>query len=174
MLNDIKIAIIGAGKMGETLSNGLVDAKVVEKKQLVGTVKHTSRVQMVKDKLGIEIGVDNIAAVKGADIILVCVKPQVVSNFLDEVKDVLTENQLLVSIAAGVTTQNIEENIGRKVPVIRAMPNTPCLIKKGMTGICSGSYATDEQLERAWYQFDLGKMIRRQTGQAPPVTVSRC
>lgn len=154
MLNDIKIAIIGAGKMGETLSNGLVDAKVIEKKQLVGTVKHTSQVQAVKDKLGIEIGVDNIAAVKDADIILLCVKPQVVADVLDEVKDCLIENQVLVSIAAGVTTKFIEEKIGKKIPVIRAMPNTPCLIKKGMTGICSGSFVADEQLKQAEFIFN--------------------
>lgn len=88
----------------------------------------------------------NNLAVEGAQLVLLAVKPAYITEVLDQVKDVLHQNALIVSVAAGVTTETIEKHVPTGVSVVRAMPNTPALIGKGVTGISVGSRVTKEQL----------------------------
>ena len=90
---------------------------------------------------------DNRNAVHGADIVLLGVKPQVVGDVLKEIAPELSEKTLVISVAASVPTSYIEQHAGAKVPVIRAMPNTPSTVGCGMTGICRGSHTSDAHLE---------------------------
>jgi pyrroline-5-carboxylate reductase len=89
----------------------------------------------------------NNLAVEGAQLVLLAVKPAYITEVLDQVKGVLHENALIVSVAAGVTTETIEQHVPKGVAVVRAMPNTPALIGKGVTGISAGSRVSKEQLE---------------------------
>ncbi len=153
MLSNARIAVLGAGKMGETLISSLLQAQVVDKKHLVATTKHGQRAEMLAEKYGIEATTDNRQAAVGADVLLLCVKPQVVLEVLSEIAESVDVGQLVVSVAASVTTKLIEDGLQKEVPVIRAMPNTPCLIRQGMTGLCAGRFANDEQLQRADFIF---------------------
>lgn len=153
MLSQAKIAVIGAGKMGETLVSGLIDAGVVTREQIVATAKHQERIDYLSEKYRIATTLCNPDAVGEATLILLCVKPQTAHEVLHEIKGSVREDQLLISIVASMATDAIEKALGKKVPVIRTMPNTPCLIRKGMTGICAGQYATQEHLQRAEHIF---------------------
>ncbi len=154
MLSKSKVAVIGAGKMGETLISSLLEAEVVSNKQVVATAMHQERLDRIAQQYDIGTTTDNVDAIAGADIILVCVKPQAITAVLDEISGHLQPEQLLVSVAASVTTGFIEKHLASPNPVIRAMPNTPCLIRKGMTGISAGSHAAEEHVQRAQFIFD--------------------
>jgi len=149
-----KLAVIGAGKMGETLIKALLDAKMLAADQIVATAKHASRVEDIVKRLGVPTTLDNRAAISSADVILLCVKPQALRDVLAEIKPVISNDQLVISIAASATTSFIERHLDKSVPVVRAMPNTPSLVRSGMTALCRGTQATDEHLQRACKIFE--------------------
>ena len=154
MQNLSKLAVIGAGKMGETLIKALLDAKMLAADQIVATVKHANRVDEVATRLGAPITLDNRAAIKSADVILLCVKPQALRDVLAEIKPVISNDQLVISIAASATTSFIERQLEKGVPVVRSMPNTPTLVRAGMSVLCRGAHATEEHLKRACKIFE--------------------
>ncbi len=149
MLKDKKLAVIGVGKLGEALISGLLKNKTVSASQVCGTVGHEPSVQRVKEKLGIEVSLDNLKAVKDKDIILLAVKPQNMDNVLREISTVVSDKQLIISVAASVTTGFVEERLPKGIPVVRAMPNTPSVMNAGMAGLCTGTGATDEHKQMA-------------------------
>jgi pyrroline-5-carboxylate reductase len=117
-------------------------------------VKHSEKASTLAKELGVSVTTDNRQAASGADIILLGVKPQVVGDVLKEIAPELSEKTLVISVAASVPTSYIEQHAGAKVPVIRAMPNTPSTVGCGMTGICRGSHATADHLEITRSMFD--------------------
>ncbi len=145
-----KVAIIGAGKMGETLLRGVLEAGVLEVDQVIATARHQARLDLLEERIpGIETSLDNVAAVEAAHVVLLCVKPQAAERVLAEIRDALTPNHILISILASVTTEYLERHIEEKIPVIRSMPNTPSLIGSGMAALCGGTWADDSHLELA-------------------------
>jgi pyrroline-5-carboxylate reductase len=102
----------------------------------------------------VHAGTDNLEAVKDAEIIFVCVKPQVVTDVVREIRAHVNRNQLLISVAASVPTEMIERGLEKEVPVVRAMPNTPCVLGAGMTGICKGRFAQKQHLDIAAKFFE--------------------
>ncbi len=142
-----RLAIIGAGKMGETLVSALVGSGVIEASDVVATGKHQERLEKFGRNFGVETTLDNTAAVLDAEVILLCVKPQVAPSVIEELSGHLNEKQVLLSIVAGLTTEMIESHLNQEVPVVRAMPNTPSCIGAGMTAICGGRWATADHVE---------------------------
>lgn len=151
MLHDRKIAILGLGTMGRTLATGLLSTESVEHDALRATVRHRDKVAALGEELGIRVGTGNAEAAREADIVLLCMKPKGVCEVARELssENALDHGPLLISIAAGVPTSALEAAIDGSVPVVRAMPNTPCLIGQGMTVISPGSHTTDEHLALA-------------------------
>ena len=149
-----KLALIGAGKLGEALLSGILSSQFVPQSRLFATAAHDPRVKFIREKYDVHSGTDNVEAVKGADLVLICLKPQQIRSFLHEVKAHLRKDVLLISVAASVTTGVIERGVGRSLRVVRAMPNTPCLIREGMTSICRGLHAREEDLKLAENIFD--------------------
>ena len=145
-----RLAILGAGKMGETLLSALLDSAVVERQGVVATARHRSRLEQLEERFAIRTSLDNAEAARGASLILLCVKPQAAPEVLAELAGKLDENQVLVSIIAGLSTAEIERQLGdRPVVVVRAMPNTPSRVRSGMAAICGGRHARAEHLEMA-------------------------
>lgn len=142
-----KFAFIGAGKMGETLINGILASGEVKNDQIIATTRHGKRLGQLSERLPIITTLNNIEAVENADVILLCVKPQAANEILTELQDVLKPNQVLISIVASLTTAMIESKLLNKVPVVRAMPNTPSLVGAGMTSICGGKFAETRHIE---------------------------
>ena len=126
-----KIAVIGAGKLGEALIAGMMDAGIVKKEQFIATAAHRERLDVIENKLGVKTTLSNGEAVRKAGTVLLCVKPQTVEEVLRQIADDMTPNHVVISVAASVSTRFMENILAKPVPVIRAMPNTPCLIKKG-------------------------------------------
>jgi len=154
MLKDKRLAVLGAGKLGETLIKGLLEARVLEVSNITVTAGHQERLDKVRERFGVTGTLSNKMAVESADIIILSVKPQTVALVLSEIGDALKPSQLLISVAASVSAAFIEKHITEQVPVIRAMPNTPCLLNKGMTGISPGKNASRAHLDLAKFIFD--------------------
>jgi len=144
-----RVAVLGAGKMGGILLKALLEKQLFSSKTTVATVQHEEKARNLSKKLGIPVGIDNRAAVRNADIILVCVKPQIVDQVIEQIRPGVTKNQIIISVAASVPTSRIERALKRAVPVVRAMPNTPCVVGCGMTALCKGKFATAQHLEIA-------------------------
>ena len=152
-----KVAIIGTGTMGQALGRGMIREGVVDSSQVSGTVKHEREAASVRDQVEFEIGIDNVLAVAGADVILLCTKPRQAPEVVEQLAQAgaLSHGPLLVSIAAGVSTSQLEWAAGEcPVRVVRAMPNTPCLIGQGMVVLSPGSQATEADLDTAKSMFE--------------------
>lgn len=160
MLSHKKIAVLGAGKLGETLVKALLEAKVVKPDQVVVTARHAETVENKSKLYGVKGTTNNAQAAKGADIVILSVKPQVMGEVLDSIRGSVGKDQVVISTAASVTTAFIERGLPSGVPVIRTMPNTPCLIRSGMTGVCGGKFAKREHVALAEEIFSaLGRVL---------------
>ncbi len=141
------IAILGGGVMGEALLSGLVRAGRQASEILV-TDRRAERAAELTERYGVEVA-DNTSAVKRADTVLIVVKPQDMGGLLDEVAGEARPGQLVVSLAAGITTGYVESRLPDGVAVVRVMPNTPALVDEGMTAVSGGSHCGDEHLRVA-------------------------
>ena len=146
----MKIAIIGMGKMGEAVAVGLRQQKDIE---IRGTTRSPESAADVKKRLGLKCDTDNAAAVAGVDVVLLCVKPHQAEKALRELAPSLTKKHLLLSICAAITTEQLHQWSGGRAAIVRAMPNTPCLIGEGMTVFCGGPGAARAHLDTAGRVF---------------------
>ena len=145
----LKVAIIGAGKMGGILLQAFLKNNLVAAEQIFGTVQHPDRAQALSVQFGVEVTTDNLAAAGQADVILLGVKPIQVPDLMLQIRPALTPQKLVLSIAASVTTRSIEDAAGCDLAVIRAMPNTPAMIAAGVTALCSGRFVSPQQMAMA-------------------------
>ena len=153
-LSDKNLAVLGTGKLGGILLRAYLKQGLFSPKRVTATVRHEEKAAKLTKELGVKVTTDNRTAVEDADIVLLGVKPQVVGEVLQEIAPHLAKNTLIISVAASVPTTYIEQRIGEKVAVIRAMPNTCSIVGIGMTGICRGGHASPEHLEIAKTMFD--------------------
>lgn len=149
MLKGKSLAVAGVGKLGEALISGLLKQGDLSAADVAGSVGHESSLARVTERLGIKVMLDNQELVKGRDIIILAVKPQNMDKVLREIADVVQPTQLVLSVAASVTTAFVQERLKSPVPVVRAMPNTPSVVNAGMTGLCGGLYAKEEHVRMA-------------------------
>lgn len=153
-LADKKLAVLGVGKLGGILLRAYLKQELFAPKRVTATVAHAEKAAALSKELGASVKTENRKAVQGADIVLLCVKPKVVAEVLQEIAPELDEKTLVISVAASVPTSYIEQHLSKKVPVVRVMPNTPSTVGCGMTGICRGAHAREEHLETARTMFD--------------------
>jgi len=153
-LSEQHLAVLGTGKLGSILLRAFLKQGLFSPKKVTATVRREEKAATIGVELGVNASTTNRKAVKGANIVLLAVKPQVVGDILKEIKPVLSKNTLVISVAASVPTSYIEQRVGPRVPVIRAMPNTCSTVGVGMTGICRGAHASAEHLEIAKTMFD--------------------
>jgi pyrroline-5-carboxylate reductase len=141
-----RIAILGAGKLGESLLAGLVSSGWSD---VVVTVRREERAEELRQRYSAEVSLSNTDAVAGAAVIVLAVKPQDIDALLEEIGAALTPEQTVLSVAAAIPTFVIERQIAPGVPVVRAMPNTPATVHEGIAGICAGAHAGEENLALA-------------------------
>lgn len=149
MLGKKRIAVVGTGKLGETLIRALLEAKVVKPSQVVAADPVREAIERKSEALGVRGTTNNAEAVRGADLVILAVKPQIMDEAVRSISKVVGPKQVVVSVAASVTTAAIERRLKSGVPVVRTMPNTPCLLRCGMTGICAGKNAKREHVSLA-------------------------
>jgi pyrroline-5-carboxylate reductase len=146
-LDHERIAILGAGNLGVALMKGLIDGGA-RPENIVVRNKRPERTKALMERYGVSTAASNAAAVHGADLVLLAVKPQILPRVLDEIRPA-ERSALYVSVAAGVSTATLETALGDGARVIRAMPNTPALIGEGATALCGGAHASEADLELA-------------------------
>jgi pyrroline-5-carboxylate reductase len=142
-----RVAVLGAGTMGETLLRALLSSGAVAAEQVVATARRPARRAELSTALGIGGAASNAEAAAAADLVFLCVKPQLAAAILAEIEPVMAPHQLLVSILAGIRTTYLEERLRPGVPVVRAMPNTPALVGAGMTALAAGAAARPAHVE---------------------------
>lgn len=157
----MKIGIIGFGKMGEAIAQGLIRAQgQTASWSIEGTTASETTARETNARLGLECGTDNRGLVARSRVVLLCVKPHHAEKVLRTLADRLTSDHLLMSICASITTEQLALWSGGKCRVIRAMPNTPCLIGEGMTVLCAGPGVQSEQTSIAEKIFSsLGRTV---------------
>ena len=141
-----KIGFIGAGTMAKAIIKGVVASGFAAADNIIASEISEETATKASEVLGIKVITSNTEVVRQSDVIILCVKPYVVAPVLKEISNDLQKGKLLVSIAAGVATETIENAIGKEISVVRGMPNTPALVGEGMSSVCKGKYASDEDI----------------------------
>jgi pyrroline-5-carboxylate reductase len=160
MIENPKIAFLGAGNMAEALVAGIIKGKLSEPDCLLATDISPNRLTVLKDRYHIQVGSKNSDAALWADVIILCIKPQVMNEVLTDIQSSLSEKQLVISVAAGVPIKNIHAKIGQTIPLVRAMPNTPAVIQEGVTALSGCHGLSSDHLEVAKKIFEsVGKGV---------------
>ena len=138
-----RFAVLGGGNMGASLIGGVLKAGVTSRAHLVATTKSHDHAEKLAQRFSIQVTAgENRAAVENSDVIIVAVKPSTVPPLMDEIRDVLRADQILISLAASLPLGLVEKLAGRPMPVFRAMPNIPVVVEEGATAISVNSVAT--------------------------------
>lgn len=166
------LGVIGVGVMGRTLIKGLLRQRMVEPSQVWGSSRSAATCDGAAAELGVAVAREYPDGLARAGIILVCVKPAQVPTVLAKLKALgVTDDTLLVSIAAGVGIAALEGGLGGNHPWIRAMPNTPCVVGEGMTAISAGRHASADHLARAQRVFTaVGRCVTVDEGYLNAIT----
>ena len=144
-----RVAILGAGTIGEALIAGLLSAGWRAPEEIVATGRREDRLAGLAERFGISTTLSNGEAVAGAALVVIAVKPQDFEVLLGEIGGLLDPAQTVLSVAAAIPTAMIEQLIAPGVPVVRAMPNAPATVHEGIAGLCAGAHAGDEHLSIA-------------------------
>src|SRR5436190_7895831 len=166
-LSDKKLTVLGAGKLGGILLRAYLKQGLFVSNRVIATVKHAERAAALAKELGLAVTTDNRGAVKGADIVLLTIKPQTVAEVLQEIAPEIGADALVISVAASVPAGFVEQQLAAaangkrdQVPVVRAMPNTPAAVGCGMTAICGGTRASPQNVDVVRTMFDaVGRTI---------------
>ncbi len=156
-----RIAFLGAGNMASALIQGLLAGGTSSAGRLHATDVRAETLEGLAREHGIETGSDNATAVRTADVVVLSVKPQVLPALLGEIRDAASADTLVLSVAAGVPLSVIEGGLGDGARAIRAMPNTPALVRAGATAIAAGTRASDDDMEVAEQIFSSVGVVRR-------------
>jgi pyrroline-5-carboxylate reductase len=149
MLKNHTIAVIGAGHMAGAMIGGMVRSKLLPPKNLIATRRNAEALAELHKKWGVSTSTDNKKAASNADIVILAVKPQMAKKVMEELAGTINKNQLVISVMAGITTAAISKALRVDGPVVRAMPNTPCLVDAGATAIAAGAHAGEKELKLA-------------------------
>ena len=137
-----KIGFIGGGKMGEALAKGLIRAKLSTADSIIVSDVDNKRCQALEEETGIKATQDNREVTANSDVIILAVKPSIMGTILEELKNDITSEHLVVSIAAGIPLNFMESSLKEGCRAIRVMPNTPCLVGETAAGYALGKNAT--------------------------------
>lgn len=148
---------IGAGNMGGAIIGGILDAKIASPADIIVADTNADALQSINYLRFTDIS-DNVTVAKKSDALFLCVKPQVLCGVIDEIKDAVGENTLIISIAAGQAIEAIETAFGKQIKLVRVMPNTPALVGEGMAALSPNANVTDDDIKTVMGVFSsLGK-----------------
>ena len=160
LLNSKKICFVGSGNMGEALISGLVGSGIARPGNIICTDIHEHKLERIADAYGVRTGTDNVKAVQESEIIIYCVKPQIMAPVLKETAPFLDMTKLIISIAAGVPMAAIESSLGKELRLIRVMPNICAAVKESASAIAAGANAQQEDIDLAMAIFaSVGKSV---------------
>lgn len=156
----MKVGIIGLGRMGRCLVQGLKESGVPAK-QIFFTTRHDETARRVETEIGITRAKSNVDLAKKVDTLVIAVKPQNLLEVLEEISGSVPKGTTVLSIVASYSTKQFEDALGKGVAVVRAMPNTPAFVRAGITAACLGAHAGNPDWDRTARIFEpLGKLVR--------------
>ena len=160
MLSEQRLALVGAGNMGEALLRGLLEAGLLSPRQISVAEPSHSRAQYIRDTYSVQVLGEAARASNGCKIVLLAVKPQVLETVLGELAGELKEEQLIISIAAGKKIAFLEQKLGKGKRIVRVMPNTPALVRCAASAVCAGEGVPQEDLALAVKIFEaVGRVV---------------
>ena len=151
----MKLGVIGVGNMATAILGGIIKNNVLKPEEIIGSNRSEAGRNKAKENLGIHVTSDNKEAAK-AEIVMLGIHPDAHEAIIEEIRDVITENTVIWTIAAGITLDDMEKYFGRKIKVVRTMPNTPAQVGAGVTGVTPNSEVTEEDLAN----LDLGGLLQ--------------
>lgn len=142
-----KLCFIGAGNMGSAMISGVVNANIIDANKICVSNKSAGKLIDLNQKLKVNTTTDNKKASENSDVVILAVKPHIIPLILEEIKDNINKETIVISVAAGVTISDIEKITGTDRKILRVMPNTPCLVGEGMSAICPNENINDDDLK---------------------------
>lgn len=142
----MKLGFIGTGNMASAIMGGVIKNKVVAAEEIIGADLFAPGRERVKEQFGINVTANNKEVVEKAEVMILSVKPQFYADVINEIKDSIKENQIVITIAPGKTLAWLSEQFGKPVKIVRTMPNTPAMVGEGMTAACPNEHITEEEL----------------------------
>jgi len=143
----MKVGFIGLGNMATAMIGGMIQKGIVAPSDIYGADKFEASVKKAADNFGIHAGTDNLTVVSQADVLFLAVKPQIYPVVIEEIKDKIKDETILISIAPGKTMDWLEGLFGKSLKLVRCMPNTPALVGEGCTGVCRREAVTPQEME---------------------------
>ncbi|HJA12714.1 MAG TPA: pyrroline-5-carboxylate reductase [Candidatus Mediterraneibacter merdipullorum] len=145
----MRLGFIGTGNMAGAIMGGIIRNQIFSPEEIIGADISPAGRDRVKAEHGICVTESNQEAAREAEVLILSVKPQYYADAIAEIRDCVSEDQLIITIAPGKTLSWLQEQFGKPVKLVRTMPNTPALVGEGMTAACKNSNVTEEEMEYA-------------------------
>lgn len=143
----MKIGFIGLGNMAKAMIGGMLEKKIAQPEEILGSARTQATLDAVSEEYGILVSASNREVAAWAEILVLAVKPQMLAEVVCEITDSIRQETLLLSVAAGKTIAWIEEAFGGNYKVVRCMPNTPAMVGAGCSGVCRNERVSEEEME---------------------------
>ncbi|MGB4984837.1 MAG: pyrroline-5-carboxylate reductase [Erysipelotrichaceae bacterium] len=141
----MKLGFIGAGNMAKAMLGGIIGSNLIAKEEIIASDAYLPSLEAAKKELGINITTNNIEVASNCEVVVLAVKPQFYASVIEEIKDVISENTIIVTIAPGQTLERLKGQFGKNVKIVRCMPNTPAMVNEGMTAAVPNEFVTKEE-----------------------------
>ena len=141
-----KLGFIGAGNMAKAMMGGIIRNEIIPCEEIIASDAYAPSLEAARETLNIETTKNNLKVVEEAEVVFLAVKPQYYATVINEIKDLVKDDVIIVTIAAGKSIESTEKSFGRELKVIRTMPNTPALVGEGMTAVCPNKLITDNDI----------------------------
>ena len=144
----MKLGFIGTGNMAGAIMGGIIQKQIFRPEEIIGSDVSKKGRERVREQYGIAVTAENREVAEKAEILILSVKPQFYPEVIAEIRECIKPEQLIITIAPGKTLEWLQEQFGRRVKLVRTMPNTPAMVGEGMTAVCCSEEVTEEELEK--------------------------
>ncbi len=142
----MKLGFIGTGNMASAIMGGIIKNNVIPAEEIIGADLFAPGRERAQKEYGINVTADNKEVAQKAETIILSVKPQFYESVIADIKDVVTDKQIIITIAPGKTLAWLAEQFGKDVKIVRTMPNTPAMVGEGMTAVCPNEHLTEDEI----------------------------
>lgn len=142
----MKLGFIGTGNMASAIMGGIIKNQIIPAEEIIGADLFAPGRDRVKEQFGIHVTDSNLEVVKNAEVIVLSVKPQFYADVIGEIKEQVSDSQIIITIAPGKTLAWLSEQFGKTVKIVRTMPNTPAMVGAGMTAACPNEHMTEDEI----------------------------
>ncbi|WP_350344006.1 pyrroline-5-carboxylate reductase [Proteinivorax tanatarense] len=150
----MKLGFIGCGNMAQAIIKGIIDSKLLPKEDIIASDNFEPCLDKAEELLGIQTTIDNKKIVEDCEIVILAIKPQGYFEIIKEISPSTSKDTIIVTIAPGITLASLEKAFSKEIKIIRTMPNTPSIVREGMTAICYNSLVEDNEVNKVKELFE--------------------